>query len=143
MILDPKVWVPYYSFVLTTIALEYPDIANEVTRKKYYELIQNLPIFMPRGDISKAFIQLLDQYPVTPYLDTKHSFMKWTHFIENKIYELVGLPEKTTAQAMQEYYDLYKPKEIIMKEYYKTREKYLFGTAIIILILSGIYIYRK
>ena len=41
MILNPKVWLPYYSFFLTTIAVEYPDTANEVTRKKYYELIQN------------------------------------------------------------------------------------------------------
>ena len=122
---------------------EYPDTANEVTRKKYYELIQNLPIFMPRGDISKSFIKLLDQYPVSPYLDTRHSFMKWIHFIENKMYELAGLPEKTTAEAMQEYYDLYKPKEIIMKEYYKKKEKYLFGISIIMLILSGIYLYRK
>lgn len=61
MFLEPKVWVPYYSFVLTTIAIEYPETANEVTRKKYYELISNLPIFMPRGEVSRAFIKLLDQ----------------------------------------------------------------------------------
>jgi hypothetical protein len=143
MFLEPKVWVPYYSFVLTTIAIEYPETANEITRKKYYELISNLPIFMPKGEISRAFIKMLDQYPVSPYLDTRHSFMKWTHFIQNKIYELCDLPEKTTAESMQEYYDLYKPKEVIMKEHYKKKEKYLFGVAIVLLILSGLYLYRK
>lgn len=54
-------------------------------QKKYYEFIHNLPLFIPTESISKNFSKLLDKYPVTPYLDNKMSFIKWTHFIHNKI----------------------------------------------------------
>ena len=31
------------------------------------------------------FLDLLDKYPVTPYLSSRMSFMKWVNFIFNKI----------------------------------------------------------
>ena len=37
--LDPKIWGPHYWFVLHTISLTYPDIPNETTKKKYYDLV--------------------------------------------------------------------------------------------------------
>ena len=47
MALNPKVWGPHYWFVLHTIALTYPLHPNETIKKKYYDLINNLPIFIP------------------------------------------------------------------------------------------------
>ena len=84
--LDPKIWGPHYWFVLHTIALTYPDIPNDTTKKKYYDFIQNLPLFVPDIEIAKTLVTLIDNYPVTPYLDSKESFMKWVHFIFNKIH---------------------------------------------------------
>ena len=43
--LDPKIWGPHYWFFLHTIAVTYPHNPNSVTKKKYYDLIQNLHIF--------------------------------------------------------------------------------------------------
>jgi hypothetical protein len=43
MVLDSNVWGPHYWFVLLSIAICYPIHPNDVTKKKYYELIQNLP----------------------------------------------------------------------------------------------------
>ena len=45
--LDANVWGPHYWFFLMTIAISYPTKANEVTRKKYYDLINNFPLFIP------------------------------------------------------------------------------------------------
>ena len=45
--LDPKIWGPHYWFFLHTIAVTYPHNPNSVTKKKYYDLIQNLHIFLP------------------------------------------------------------------------------------------------
>ena len=45
MNLDSKVWGPHYWFVLYSIAITYPNTPNNVTKKKYYEFIQNLPLF--------------------------------------------------------------------------------------------------
>ena len=47
MVLDAKVWGPHYWFMIHTIAISYPLRPNAVTKKKYYDFIQNLPLFIP------------------------------------------------------------------------------------------------
>ena len=92
MVLNPKVWGPHYWFVLHTIANTYPLAPNDVTKKKYYDFIQNLPLLLPIEEIGNSFAKYLDKYPVTPYLDSRPSFMKWMHFIHNKINVSIGEP---------------------------------------------------
>ena len=48
---NPFVWFPYLKFILWTIAVQYPVKPNEVNIKKYYQLIENLPIFFPKSPI--------------------------------------------------------------------------------------------
>lgn len=143
MPLDENIWLPKYLFVLTTIGCEYPKKTNETTRKKYYEFIQNLPLFMPDGDISKLMEKLLNDYPVTPYLEDREAFIKWVHFIKNKLNVYLGIEEKTTTEDMKEYYDQYKPKHIIMNDIYQKKSRYLIMGFIFITILSGYYFYKK
>ena len=38
-------------------------------KKKYYDLIQNLPLFFPTI-IRNNLIKMLDKFPVTPYLES-------------------------------------------------------------------------
>ena len=90
MILKSKIWGPYYWFVLTTIAISYPIKPNNITKKKYYEFIQNLPLFLPNKNISDKFAEILDKYPVTPYLDSRETFTRWIHFIHNRINTILG-----------------------------------------------------
>ncbi len=85
MSLNPKIWGPHYWFVLHTIALTYPLKPNETMRKKYYDLMINFHLFLPDTKIGTKFAELLNVYPVTPYLDSRQSFIKWMHFIHNKI----------------------------------------------------------
>ena len=85
MELDPKIWGPHYWFVLQTISLSYPLRPNNVTKKKYYDFIQNFPLFIPIPELGDKFSIILDKFPVTPYLDSRESFMKWVHFIHNQI----------------------------------------------------------
>lgn len=143
MVLEHSVWLPKYWFVLTTIATQYPNKPNAVTKKKYYELIQNLPLFMPQSDASKILLELLDKYPVTPYLEDREGFMKWMHFIQNKVNKALGDKEQTTAESLQEYYNAYKPRAIVMKEVIKQREKYIYIALVASFILGGMYLYKK
>lgn len=143
MTLEHSVWLPKYWFVLTTMASQYPLRPNEVTQKKYYEFIQNLPLFMPKGDASKTLLELLDKYPVSPYLEDREGFMKWVHFIQNKANNALGFKEKTTAESLQEYYDEYKPRSIVMKDVIRQRERYLYIAMILGFVLSGLYLYKK
>ena len=85
MTLEPKIWGPHYWFFLHTIALSYPKYPNTITKKKYYEFIQNMPLFIPVESMGNDFSKLLELYPVTAYLDSRESFIKWLHFIHNKV----------------------------------------------------------
>ena len=143
MALDPSVWGPFYWFVLHTIALTYPTNPNETIKKKYYDFIHNLPLFLPVQTIGNQFSVLLDKYPITPYLDSQASFVKWMHFIHNKINVSLDKPEMTMEDAMVNYYEHYKPKAVKEKESRKRREKYVFSGFIIIIIVLTIFLYNK
>jgi len=106
--LDPKIWGPHYWFFLQTVAMTYPHYPNTVTKKKYYEFIQNLPLFIPVEQISKDFEKLIELYPITPYLDNRDSFVRWTHFIHNKINEKLELPPISLNDFFIQYYNQYK-----------------------------------
>jgi len=103
MILNPDVWGPHYWFVFHTIALGYPNTPNETCRRKYYDLINNIPLIIPSVSLGNMFADLLDKYPVSPYLDSQESFSKWVHFIHNKINAILGKREIPIDDAMKMY----------------------------------------
>jgi len=138
--LDPTVWGPHMWFFLHTISMTYPVRPNAVTKKIYYEFIQNLPLFIPIEHMSTDFTKLLDQYPVQPYLDKRDSFIKWVWFIHNKINQKLEKPQITLNEFYVKYYEEYKPNNITLIEYYKLKSKiiYLF---IILSFIGMIYIF--
>ena len=143
MKLNPNVWLPHLKFTLQTIAITYPSNPNDVSKKKYYDFISNLPVFIPIEPIGKNFMDLLDQYPVTPYLDSRMSMMKWVHFIFNKISVQLDQPIEEFYDSLEKYYDEYKPKEYKTREIAKTRKKYIEFAVGTILVGLIIYLYKK
>ena len=143
MALDPKIWGPHYWFVLHTIALNYPLHPNETSKKKYYDFIQNLPIFLPISDMGNLFSRLLDKYPVTPYLDSRDSFIKWMYYIHNQVNISLDIPEKTLQETLQEYYKLYEPKEVRLKNKLLEKEKYIYVALVVLLIIASATLYKK
>lgn len=141
--LDPKVWGPHYWFFLHTLAMTYPHHPNTVTKKKYYEFIQNLPLFLPVEEISSDFSKLIEKYPITPYLDNRDSFVRWMHFIHNKINERLEKHQISLNEFFFNYYDEYKSHDDKLAKYYKIREKVIYVG--IILGISGViyYLYDK
>jgi hypothetical protein len=118
--------------------MTYPIRPNAVTKKKYYEFIQNLPLFIPVESLSGEFSKLIDKYPVTPYLDNRESLIRWTHFIHNKINQKLEKPQISLSEFYIKYYEEYKPQNVKMVEYYKMREKAIY-CGIIVTIAGGIY----
>lgn len=136
--LDPKIWGPHYWFFLHTIAMSYPVHPNAVTKKKYYDFVQNIPLFIPVESMAGEFSKLLDQYPVQPYLDNKESFIRWLWFIHNKINKKLEKPQISLNDFYVKYYEEYKPMNEKMSEYYKIRGKLIYS-GIIVSIFGGIY----
>jgi Erv1 / Alr family len=141
--LDPNIWGPHFWFFLHTIAMTYPHHPNDVTKKKFYEFIQNLPIFIPVDAIGSDFSKLLNEYPITAYLDSRESFIRWMHFIHNKINEKIEKPKITLNEFYLRYYEEYKPKDIKMKEFYRWREKIIYTLIILCAISIIVYLYNK
>ena len=142
MIFDPNIWGPHYWFFLHTVAESYPSHPNSVTKRKYYDLIQNFPLFIPIEEMGNKFSQLIDKYPVTPYLDTKESFVRWVHFIHNKLNYLTGKKEVSFRQSLDLYRDEYFPKPIYLSEKFHFRRRYIY-TAIILIFMLFILIYYE
>jgi hypothetical protein len=143
MNLNPDIWGPHYWFMLHTCALHYPKYPNAITKKKYYDFISNIPLFIPVENIATNFNKLLDQYPVTPYLDSRESFIKWTHFIHNKINEQLEKPKITLNDFYIRYYEEYKPKEIKLQESSRWKEKLIYTIVIVLIIFLIMYVYEK
>ena len=142
MELEPTVWGPHYWFVLHTIALCYPLTPNDVTKKKYYDFIHNLPLMLPVERIGNRFSKILDEYPVTPYLDSRQSFIKWIHFIHNKYNLMLDKEEISMTDAMEKYYHHYKPKKISLIENLKKKEKIIFIIIVLILLAVIWHLYK-
>jgi hypothetical protein len=143
MNLDSKVWGPHYWFVLYSIALTYPITPNNVTKKKYYEFIQNLPLFLPHDEISGQFSNLLLKYPVTPYLDSRDSFTRWIHFLHNQINKSLNKREITLKEAYQTYYDKYKPRVQKKIEDVLLKKKYLYSALFFSIISFIVFLYNE
>ncbi len=135
-VLDPEIWGPHFWFFISTIALNYPDNPNDVTIKKYYEFIQNLPLFIPVEEMGNDFDKLLKLYPISSYLDSKVSFVKWVHFIHNKINEKLEKPKISLNEFYLKYYENYKKKDLKLKDFNKWKHQIIYA----LVILGGIFI---
>jgi hypothetical protein len=143
MSLNHKIWLPHFFFLLETIAVMYPNNPNKVTIKKYYDFIQNIPVFLPMNPLGEYYLSLLDKYPVQPYLDSRKSFMKWVFFIKKKIYKTLKIEVYDYYENLEIYYNNYKPKEDIDMETYRQRKKYIQAGFVLCLVLIIYYLYNK
>lgn len=138
----PEIWGPQYWFFLNTVAMTYPNFPNKVTKKKYYDFIMNFPLFIPISDIAKQFSEILDKYPVTPYLDSRESFVKWVIFIHNKINIMLNKNTINYNEFINNYISLFKDPKIKNAKA-KVEKKYIIYFLIILSLLAIIGIIYK
>ena len=141
---NPIIWGPKYWFFLHTIAFNYPLHPNTVTKKKYYELIQNLPLFLPVEEIATDFSHLLNEYPIQPYLDNRESLIKWMWFIHNKINEKLEKPFVPLKQFYENYYNMYSDTPVNIRNNWIYWRKRIGSIGLLFLVtVLLIYLYRK
>lgn len=131
---DADVWGPHYWFFLHSVSESYPKFPNAITKRKYYDLIQNFPLFIPNVEIGNKFSEMLDKYPVTPYLDNRDSFVRWVHFIHNKVNVVLGKEEISLPTALERYRAEYKPKPVILTNRISLRKHHVYAFFILFLL---------
>lgn len=140
--LDATIWGPHYWFFLHTVTMTYPLHPNDVAKKKYYDFIQNLPLFIPNASMSKSFQETLDTYPVSPYLDSRDSITRWMHFIHNKLNKRLGQRQISITKFYEDYHDKFKPRDVKIIEYAKTKRQILYAL-LVCALLAGIYFMNR
>ena len=140
--LDAIVWGPHYWFFLHTATMTYPLHPNDGVKKKYYDFIQNLPLFIPNASMAKSFQEMLDTFPVSPYLDTRDSLTRWMHFIHNKMNKRLGQRQISMTKFYEDYHDKYKPRDVKIIEYAKTKRQILYAL-LVCALLAGIYFMNR
>ena len=140
------VWGPKFWFVLHCAAYNYPEVPNAITKRKYYDLVQNIPLFIPDAAMGDKFSVLLDKYPVSPYLCSRESFMRWAHYIHNKINRTLGKEEISLYASLDRFHEK-NPVNESCKNYYmkissSTKRQLAFATIIFLLILLILYIQK-
>ena len=105
--------------------------------------MQNMKLFIPVEKISKEFEELMGLYPVSPYLDSRESFVRWMHFIHNKVNEKLEKPKISMHDFYASYYASYKPREVKYAEYYRLKEKAIYLIVVASLVGGIYYLYDK
>jgi hypothetical protein len=138
----PEVWGKHFWFFIHTLTFFYPDHPNDAMKKKHYDFIHNLPFFIPHDESAANFTKFLDEFPLSSFLDSKKDFIKWGHFIHNKINIMLKKPELSFNDFYQQYYSNFNPKQkqwIIRKKY----KVIILGITLASLIGGAIYFYTK
>lgn len=141
--LDPEIWGPQYWFFIHCAAMSYPNYPNAVTKKKFYEFFQNLPLFIPVEEISAKFSRLLDEFPVQPYLDNRESLLKWTWYIHNKVNASLEKPIISFDEFYKTFYEKFKSKQEKTSDFIKWRGKIVYFSLIGLIGGSIYYLYDK
>lgn len=135
---NPKIWGPHYWFFLFSISLTYPHNPTNITKKKYYNLIRDFHLFIPDFKIGKEFENLINKYPVTPYLDNRNSFVRWVNFIHNQVNIDLKKPKVSLKNALYNYYIQYVPK----KKPFISKDKIIYITFILLFFIIILYLYQ-
>ena len=139
MDLDMNVWGPHYWFIIHTVAMTYPKVPGSTTKKRYYTFYKELPYFLPHRKSRKLFTDILDKFPITPYLDSKESLIKWTHFIHNKVNLKYNKPTVTYKDFYETYHKQYLPKPVVKYNYRDWYKKFVFIFLITLILITIFY----
>jgi hypothetical protein len=138
MNISPTEWGPSYWFVLHTIAYHYPILPDKITKRKYYDFIQNIPLFIPDKKISENFEHLLSKYPVSPYLDSRKALLQWMNFIHNKVNVQLHKSQVTLVDSITSYVEKH-----VVKKKEKKKHGIIYCMLCILLFCIAYYCFHN
>ena len=141
--MNSEIWGPHYWFVIHTIAINYPIKPNALQKKSHYKFIQDLPSFLPDKKSSRNFTELLQIYPVLPYLDSRKDFIKWTHFIHNRVNESLGKDQISYNDFYTSYFNQYKSTQQKNRDSIKKNKMQLYFLTLFLMSVFAYYINKK
>jgi hypothetical protein len=94
------------------ICFYYSVSPNDTLKKKYYEILSNIPVFYPNEFFTEEYLYILNNNPLSSFLDNREDLLHWCHFMENSILKKLGLQTQNYASWVLDYSHKYeKPYE--------------------------------
>lgn len=108
-----EVWGPTYWNFIQTIANQYPNHPDNMTKKRYYKFfIEIFPYFIPDPTSMKRYHQLINDFSISPFLDNRLQLIRWIQFIHNKIAQDIGKPLYSIERSQKEFWEQHKHRSV-------------------------------
>jgi len=108
--MNPSVWGPSFWFVMHTVSLNYPDEPSFVERRAHYDFYYNIRNILPCEMCREHYRELIKQYPIQPFLDSKSALVSWVVMIHNQVNKRLGKPTIDRNDMLANYQQVYERK---------------------------------
>jgi hypothetical protein len=101
--MEPKIWGPFMWFILHIISFNYPDTPSPFDKDAYRDFFNALKNVIPCDQCKKHYTRHLQDYPITPHLDSKKSLIEWMIQIHNLVNVSLNKKQFTTEEVLTIY----------------------------------------
>ena len=77
-----------------------PSHAHKKAAREFYEALK---ILIPCPICKDHYIQHLEKYPLTPYLDRRTDLLRWTILLHNQVNKTLNKREYTESEVIEYY----------------------------------------
>lgn len=81
---NPKLWGPYFWFMMRCIAFNFPSRPTNSDRKYYSDFYRSLLYVLPCRKCRANYGKLLEKYPVEKFLHSREEIINWVELIYRK-----------------------------------------------------------
>ncbi len=78
---DPKMWGPYFWFVMRCVAYNFPDNSTIYDSRYYVDFYTNLKYVLPCEKCKASYSKLIDKYPIEQYTKSKIKLLSWVELM--------------------------------------------------------------
>lgn len=104
--MEPKIWGPFMWFILHIISFNYPEKPTPYHKQSYRDFFNSLKHVIPCEQCRKHYTTHIQEYPITPHLDSKKHLIEWLIYIHNMVNVSLNKRTFTTDEVLTVYENL-------------------------------------
>ena len=104
--ISPATWGPFFWHTIHIAALGYPIEPTYTEKKAAKDFYESLTSMLPCPVCRVHYTQMLQENPITPFLDTRKTLFQWTVMIHNLVNKSLEKPEYSESDSIAYYIKL-------------------------------------
>lgn len=130
---SPEIWGNHFWFSMHTASFFYPEYPTPTDMHKYKQFYESFAYVIPCPDCKNHFYQLMNDYPIDSYLESRDSLSRWVVLVHNKVNERLGKKQMSYQQVIDEYNKKFIPAE--------KKDKKIKHCAILLLVIIVAFVF--